>query len=91
MKMTLRLGHTAIDEDLYATDIPSIFWNRNEMAFANRFSSFARSLTMEVEGRNIDPEGNGYRGLAELSSKTGLIVRAVGSATVERLFAEIEK
>ena len=46
---------------------------------------------MEVEIENIDPEQTVIPGLAELSRKTGLIVRAVGSGTVERLFAEIEK
>jgi hypothetical protein len=46
---------------------------------------------MEVEIENIDPERTLIAGLAELSRKTGLIVRAVGPATVERLFAEIEK
>ncbi len=46
---------------------------------------------MEVEIENIDPEQTGISGLAELSRKTGLILRAVGPVTVERLFAEIEK
>ena len=46
---------------------------------------------MEVEIENIDPEQTVIPGLAELSRKTGLIVRAVGRVTVERLFAEIEK
>ena len=46
---------------------------------------------MEVEIENIDPEQTVIPGLADLSRKTGLIVRAVGPATVERLFAEIEK
>jgi hypothetical protein len=46
---------------------------------------------MEVEIENIDSERTLIAGLAELSRKTGLIVRAVGPATVERLFAEIEK
>jgi len=46
---------------------------------------------VEVEIENIDPEQTVILGLAELSRKTGLIVRAVGSGTVERLFTEIEK
>jgi hypothetical protein len=46
---------------------------------------------VEVEFENIDPEQTVIAGLAELSRKTGLIVRAVGPVTVERLFAEIEK
>ena len=46
---------------------------------------------MEVEIENIDPEKTVIPGLMELSLKTGLIVRAVGPTTVERLFAEIEK
>ena len=46
---------------------------------------------MEVEIENIDPEQTVIPGLAELSRKTGLMVRAVGAGTVERLFAEIEK
>lgn len=46
---------------------------------------------MEVEIENIDPEQTVIAGLAELSRKTGLIVRAVEPVTVERLFAEIEK
>jgi hypothetical protein len=46
---------------------------------------------VEVEIENIDPEQTVIARLAELSLKTGLIVRAVGSVTVERLFAEIEK
>jgi hypothetical protein len=40
---------------------------------------------------NIDPEQTVIPDLAELCRKTGLIVRAVGPATVERRFAEIEK
>jgi len=46
---------------------------------------------VEVEIENIDPEQTVISGLVELSLKTGLIVRAVGPGTVERLFAEIEK
>jgi hypothetical protein len=46
---------------------------------------------VEVEIENIDPEQTFIAGLAELSLKTGLIVRAIGPVTVERLFAEIEK
>jgi hypothetical protein len=46
---------------------------------------------VEVEIENIDPEETVIPGLMELSLKTGLIVRAVGPTTVERLFAEIEK
>ena len=46
---------------------------------------------MEVEIEHIDPEKTVILHLAELSRKTGLIVRAVEPATVERLFAEIEK
>ena len=48
-------------------------------------------MSLEVEIENIDPERTVIAGLAELSRKTGLMVRAVGPATVERLFAEIEK
>ena len=40
---------------------------------------------------NIDPEQTVFPGLAELSRKTGLIVRAVGPGTTERLFEELEK
>ena len=46
---------------------------------------------MEVEIENIDPEETVIPGLMELSLKTGVIVRAVGPTTVDRLFAEIEK
>jgi hypothetical protein len=46
---------------------------------------------VEVEFENIDPEQTVIAGLADLSRKTGLIVRVVGLGTVERLFAEIEK
>jgi hypothetical protein len=46
---------------------------------------------VEVEIEHIDPEKTVILHLAELSRKTGLIVRAVEPATVERLFAEIEK
>jgi hypothetical protein len=46
---------------------------------------------VEVEIENIDPEQTVIPDLAELSRKTGVIVRAVGSGTVDRLFAEIEK
>ena len=46
---------------------------------------------MEVEIENIDPEQTVIPGLADLSRKTGLLVRAVGPGTVERLFEEIEK
>ena len=46
---------------------------------------------VEVEIEEIDPERTVVDSLAELSRKTGLIVRAVGPGTVERLFAEIEK
>jgi hypothetical protein len=46
---------------------------------------------VEVEIENIDPEQTVIPGLVELSLKTGLIVRAAGPGTVERLFAEIEK
>jgi hypothetical protein len=46
---------------------------------------------VEVEIENIDPEETVIPGLMALSLKTGLIVRAVGPTTVERLFAEIEK
>jgi hypothetical protein len=46
---------------------------------------------VEVEMENIDPEQTVIPDLAEISRKTGLIVRVVGSGTVERLFAEIEK
>jgi hypothetical protein len=46
---------------------------------------------VEVEIENIDPEQAAIASLAELSRKTGLIIRAVGPGTVERLFAEIEK
>jgi len=46
---------------------------------------------VEVEIENIDSEQTVIAGLAELSRKTGLIVRAGGPVTVERLFAEIEK
>lgn len=46
---------------------------------------------MEVEIENIDSEQMITAGLAEFSLKTGLIVRAIGSVTVEGLFAEIEK
>jgi len=48
-------------------------------------------VPVEVEIENINPEQTDIAGLAELSRKTGLMVRAVGPATVERLFAEIEK
>jgi len=46
---------------------------------------------VEVEIENIDPEQTVIPGLADLSRKTGLLVRAVGPGTVERLFEEIEK
>ena len=46
---------------------------------------------MEVEIENTGPEKTVIPGPAELSLKTGLIVRAVGPGTVKRLFAEIEK
>lgn len=46
---------------------------------------------MEVEIENIDPEQMITAGLAQVSLKTGLIIRAIGYVTVERLFAEIEK
>jgi len=46
---------------------------------------------MEVEIENIDPEQTGIAALAELSRKTGLILRAVGLVTADRLFAEIER
>jgi hypothetical protein len=46
---------------------------------------------VEVEIENTGPEKTVIPGLAELSLKTGLIVRAVGPGTVERLFAEMEK
>jgi len=46
---------------------------------------------VEVEIENINPEQTVIADLAELSHKTGLMVRAVGPATVDRLFAEIEK
>ncbi len=45
----------------------------------------------EVEIENINPEQTVIAGLAELSRKTGLRVRAVGPATADRLFGEIEK
>ena len=48
-------------------------------------------MPVEVEIENTGPEKTVIPGLAELSRKTGLIVREVGPATVERLFAEIEK
>jgi hypothetical protein len=48
-------------------------------------------VPVEVEIDNIDPERTFIPGLAELARKTGLIVRAVGPGTVERLFVEIEK
>ena len=47
--------------------------------------------TLEVQIENIDPEQTVSPGLADLSRKTGLIVRAVRPATIERLFEEIEK
>lgn len=50
-----------------------------------------RQCPVEVEIENIDPEQTFIARLAELSRKTGLIVRAVGPATVEGLFAEIAK
>ena len=40
---------------------------------------------------NTDPEQTVFPGLADLSRKTGLIVRAVGPGTIERLFAELEE
>jgi hypothetical protein len=46
---------------------------------------------VEVQIENIDPEQTASPGLADLSRKTGLIVRAVGPGTIERLFDEIEK
>jgi hypothetical protein len=46
---------------------------------------------VEVEIENIDPEQTVIPGLVELSRKTGLIVRAVGPGTIERLFEEIGK
>jgi hypothetical protein len=46
---------------------------------------------VEVEFENINPEQTVFAGLADLSRKTGLIVRAVGPGTIERLFEEIEK
>jgi hypothetical protein len=48
-------------------------------------------VPVEVEIENIDPEQTGIPALAELSRKTGLMLRAVGPVTVGRLFAEIEK
>jgi len=54
-------------------------------------SNYSASSLVEVEIENIDPEQTEIPGLAELSRKTRLIVRAVGPETVERLFAEIEK
>ena len=50
-----------------------------------------RQCPVEVEIGNIDPEQTVIPGLAELSRKTGLIVRAVGSGTVERLFCRNRK
>ena len=46
---------------------------------------------MEVDVENIDPEQPVITGLADLFRKTGLIVRAVGRGTFERLSEEIEK
>jgi hypothetical protein len=46
---------------------------------------------VEVEIENIDPERTVIASLAELSCRTGLIVRAVEPGTIERLFAKIEK
>jgi hypothetical protein len=48
-------------------------------------------VPVEVEIENINPEQTVIAGLAELSRKTGLMVRAVGPATVDSLFAEIEE
>ena len=48
-------------------------------------------MPVEVEIENINPEQTDIAGLAELSRKTGLILRAVGPGTIEKLFAEIEK
>jgi len=48
-------------------------------------------VPVEVEIKNTNPEETVIAGLAELSRKTGLMVRAVGPATVDSLFAEIEK
>jgi hypothetical protein len=46
---------------------------------------------VEVPIEDIDPERTVFLGLAGLSRKTGLIIRAVGPGTIERLFDEIEK
>jgi len=46
---------------------------------------------VEVEIENIDPEQTVIASLAELSRRTGLMVRAVELGTIERLFAKIEK
>ena len=48
-------------------------------------------MPVEVEIENINPEQTVIAGLAELSRKTGLTIPPVGPATVDRLFAEIEK
>jgi hypothetical protein len=60
-------------------------YNRNAL----EVSKYSVS-SLEVEIENIDPEQTVIPGLAELCRKTGLIVRAVGRGTFERLFAEIE-
>jgi hypothetical protein len=48
-------------------------------------------VRLEVQIENIEPEQTIIPGLEDLSRKTGLIVRAIGPGTVERLFAEIEE